>query len=171
MDSAAEAAAASPAKKSARTRGQAATPAELVRGLTQLLNFSSMLLALWLEEPGAVMLPQEARDIAEPAARMLAKTKWAKLAAKRLESSSDAIALAFAVFAYGARVAPAVAGKVATRGTARQVSATRRDAQSQPANGNAASAASGIEYTGYGYVPPEAGADLDYSGGLQPPAA
>ena len=172
MDSAA-ASAASPSKPSkARTRGQAATPAELVRGLTQLLNFSSMLLALWLEEPAAIMAPQEARDIAEPAARLLAKTKWAKLAAKRLESSSDALALAFAVIAYGARVAPAVAGKVATRGTAKPISHPATMAGGgQPANGNPGSAGADFSYTGYGYEPPEAGADLNYSGGLQPPAA
>lgn len=128
-------------------------------------------LALMAEEPALVMTEAEARAIAEPAARLLAKTRWAKLFAKRLEQSSDLIGLLLAVGMYAARVSPVLMQRWGERGTAKEVASPgpRGGVAGAGVGGpSAGDPATRLAYTGWGVEPAEAGDGLDYRGGIQP---
>lgn len=80
---------------------------ELAQLLARAIGFISIPVALALAAEEAAMTPQEASDIARPAARLLAKSKWAALLMEYATGSrSDWGKLIFAVLMYGARLAP-----------------------------------------------------------------
>lgn len=113
-------------RKTGRASGP--TAAEVAGLLTSACRGSSMLMVAWLElEDAYVMSKAEAKAIADPASRMIvraAKTdtpfgrlcRWlTQSLAAAGDGHGDAIALLFALYAYGSRVYPAAALSLAQR--------------------------------------------------------
>lgn len=95
-----------------QSRARGATPRELADMFAKLLGGSSVLLAMWIDVEEAALLPQEADAIAEPLARILARSQWGKKASKYLLGADDYIALSIALGAYTLRVYPLIAARV-----------------------------------------------------------
>lgn len=150
---------ASPARKGGRSGSSNASATQIAKSLSKALGFSSLLLITWLDlEDEYAMTPAEARAIAEPAARILIRTSQNDTSFGRLvrrlltffsqagEGHGDEIALLFALYAYGSRVYPAAAAKLAANA---QTHPTQRGGPrgpiptSQPARTAGASAAAG----------------------------
>ena len=137
-----------------------ATPAELAGTLSKLIGGSSVLLALVVGADEVAMTTAEARAIADPAARMLARAEWAKKLSRSIATGSDAIDLAFALAMYGLRIAPVVAAKAAEQQRERQANVAHprpsqgvRAAQpAAPVAGNPAPAGAGDANAAYAAV-------------------
>jgi hypothetical protein len=167
------------------TRKQApATPRiagarELAQLLAKLIGGASLVIALALDADEAAMTPQEANEIAKPAARLLSKSSWAARMLSMTSKGSDWIDLTFAVAAYGLRLYPLIvlrqqqldAQRLAQKGRPFGNGITPEDAvirngQPQPgaaqpaasANGHNADAANAdaIRLAGLGYANPDA---------------
>lgn len=84
----------------------------------EILGMVTLLIGLWLtnwNEEQAVYLalsPDEADAIAEPLARVIARSGLNKTYGQQLLASSDYAKLAFALASYGGRVAPVMKAKV-----------------------------------------------------------
>ena len=87
------------------------------------------------------MTPDEAHAIAEPAARILARTGINKKFGSKLVQSNDYIALIMACGAYGLRAMPAVGAKVASNV---QVPKPSRSVRKTSANGSTGPASADI---------------------------
>lgn len=141
-----------------QSRAKSATPRELADTLAKLLGGSSLLLALWLDIEEAAMLPDEASAIADPLARIINRQKWLKGYVKHLIGTEDYIALAVAVYAYGARIQPLIAAKAEAQNSvkrAKQAQAVRPPAQPErPADGGGnghkpADSSGGVKFSGF----------------------
>jgi hypothetical protein len=105
------------------------------------------------------MSPAEAGAIADPAARILARSGLGKALTKRLATSSDAIDLVLALVIYGSRVAPAVRAKMEStqHGPSRPINST---AAGQPGANGASGDGSGAQLPILQYDPLKAGAAI-----------
>ena len=81
---------------------------ELAQLLAKLIGGASLLVALAVQADEAAMTPQEANDIAKPAARLLAKSSVAARLVQLTGKGSDWIDLTLAVASYGLRLYPLI---------------------------------------------------------------
>lgn len=163
-----------------RMAGRMAGARELAQLLAKLIGGASLVIALALDADEAAMTPQEANDIAKPAARLLSKSSFAARMLSMTSKGSDWIDLTFAVAAYGLRLYPLIvlrqqqldAQRLAQKGRPFGNGITPEDAgvrASQPqqaaaqsgpggngSNGHAAAAADAIRLAGFGYADPDA---------------
>ena len=95
-------------RKSAPAVPRMAGARELAQLLAKLIGGASLVIALALDADEAAMTPQEANEIAKPAARLLSKSSWAARMLSMTSKSSDWIDLTFAVAAYGLRLYPLI---------------------------------------------------------------
>lgn len=101
--------------KGATTRKSGTGPAprlagtrELAQLLAKVIGGASILVALAVQADEAAMTPQEANDIARPAARLLAKSGWAARVTHLAGKGGDYIDLTLALATYGLRVYPLI---------------------------------------------------------------
>lgn len=99
--------------KGAATRKGTAAPRlagtrELAQLLAKVIGGASILVALAVQADEAAMTPQEANDIAKPAARLLAKSGWAVRMTQLAGKGGDYVDLALALATYGLRVYPLI---------------------------------------------------------------
>ena len=97
--------------KGSRTKAapvRAAGARELAQLLAKVIGGASILVAVLLQADEAAMTPQEANDIARPAARLLAKSGWAQRALAMTAKGGDWIDLTLAVATYGLRLYPLI---------------------------------------------------------------
>ena len=95
-------------RKATTTAPRAAGAKELAQLLAKVIGGASILIALVLQADEAAMTPQEASDIAKPAARLLAKSSLAARMAQLAGRGSDWIDLTLAVATYGLRLYPLI---------------------------------------------------------------
>lgn len=95
-------------RKTTTTAPRAAGAKELAQLLAKVIGGASILIALVLQADEAAMTPQEANDIARPAARLLAKSSLALRVAQMAGKGSDWIDLTLAVATYGLRLYPLI---------------------------------------------------------------
>lgn len=160
--------AASASSVSSPSSARGASAKELASMLAKLFGGASMVLALFLvgpaDAPEVAMTPGEAQAIADPAARMLAKSRLAKRAAALAAKGGDALTLTFAVASYGMRIYPlllARAAQTSQKGPYEQshhaaVAPVRPAEPAAPASAGASPAVSVANLTGAGYSDPDA---------------
>ena len=98
----------SASRKGGASVPRAAGAKELAQLLAKVIGGASILIALVLQADEAAMTPQEANDIARPAARLLAKSSLAARMAHLAGKGSDWIDLTLAVATYGLRLYPLI---------------------------------------------------------------
>lgn len=79
---------------------------ELASMLAKAIGMASILIAVYVGSDEAAMTPQEANDIARPAARLLAKTRWAAQLFALTGKNKDWASLALALITYSVRIWP-----------------------------------------------------------------
>jgi hypothetical protein len=79
---------------------------ELASMLSKVIGMGSILIAVYVGSDEAAMTPQEASDIARPAARLLAKTRWAAQLFALTGKNKDWASLTLALITYSVRIWP-----------------------------------------------------------------
>jgi hypothetical protein len=98
-------------RKAKRAGGAAPSMAgtrELASMLSKVIGMGSTLIAVYVGSDEAAMTPQEASDIARPAARLLAKTRWAAQLFALTGKNKDWASLTLALITYSVRIWPLI---------------------------------------------------------------
>ena len=97
-----------PGSRTKAAPSRAAGARELAQLLAKVIGGASILLAVVIQADEAAMTPQEANDIARPAARLLAKSSLAARMTALAGKGGDWIDLTMALATYGLRLYPLI---------------------------------------------------------------